>query len=249
MSFKPRLALFAALMATGVSLPAMAEETLSRDQVKEIVRQFIIDNPEVILESVNNMQAKRQQEMLAQAQEKIKSNKDKLFNDPDSPVIGNPKGDVTVVEFFDYNCGYCKHALPEIAKLIENDKNVRVVFKELPILSESSDLAARAALAVHKLKPDQYFAYHSALMKSTGQLNEEKLLDIAKMIGIDGDKLKEKMNSEEIKAIITKDRELAQAIGVQGTPAFIIGEEFMPGAIGYDTMKEKVEATRAAKKE
>ncbi|MBN8530550.1 MAG: DsbA family protein [Alphaproteobacteria bacterium] len=255
-SMKNAVIAFAALAAVGIAASVFYNgkavstdsKSLTKEDVQGIIKEWILANPETIIESVNGMQKKQMEEQFGKAKENIAKKKDEIFNDAGSPVAGNPKGDVVLVEFFDYNCGYCKKAFTTVNKLIEDDKNLKVVFKEFPILSESSELAARAALAVYSLDKAKYFDYHAALMKFTGNKDEAKLLELAKDVGVDPDKLKAEMGKQEVKDAINRDRTLAQALMIRGTPAFIIGDELIPGAIEFDALKAKIAAVRGGAK-
>ncbi len=222
-------------------------EAVTKKDVEEIVKQVIMDNPEVLMKSVENYRIKMQAEQAAQMQQSIAKLQEDLRNTT-APIAGNPRGDVTVVEFFDYHCGYCKHMLPVVTQLLDEDKNVRFVFKELPILSEDSRLAAKAALGVHKVAPQKYFEYHSALMKLSGTFTEQQLLDTAKSLGVNPDKVKEAMNSADIEKELEKNREIATAIGVSGTPAVVVGRQLLPGAVNFNELKKRIADERAGKR-
>jgi protein-disulfide isomerase len=179
-------------MALAFAAPVQAADAFTAEQkteIQKIVAEYLRDNPQAIIDSVNGMRAKEEKEM----QEKAEANIGKflpMLTAADAPSIGNPKGDVTVVEFFDYHCGYCKRALPDVNALIQDDKNVRVVFHEMPILSADSQTAALWALAAHK--QGKYFEFHSKLMTTQGTLNEAALTKIGTDLGLDMDKLKAK---------------------------------------------------------
>ena len=175
----------------------------------------------------------------------LAAHKEELFRDPDAPVAGNPKGDVTVVEFFDYNCGYCKRGFPDVAKLLENDTKVRVVFRELPILSQGSEEAARVAIAANM--QGKYWEFHSRMIAHKGQANEASAMKIAEKAGLDMDRIKADMKSEKVDAEIKKVRELAQTLNVNGTPHFIVGNRSIPGAPQdlFDQLKKDIEAVRS----
>ncbi len=158
----------------------------------------------------------------------IKENAGELYRPAGSPVVGNVKGDVPVIEFFDYNCGYCKKAFLDLAKLMDKDKKVRVILKELPILSKGSEEAARVALAA-KMQ-GKYWEFHRAMLESQGQANEASALRIAEKLGLDMARLKKDMASAEVKKEIDDTRQLASKMGIQGTPHFIVGDRIIPGA-------------------
>lgn len=216
---------------------------VNREEVEKIVADYIAKNPEAIISSVENMQRQKVEADMNNAKDSIMKNRDALEKDPASPVLGNPDGDVTVVEFFDYHCGFCKRVQPSVSKLIEEDKNVRLVMKEFPILSPVSEQAARAALAVHNLQPDKYLAFHTALMQ--GKITDkDSILAIATSLGLDSAKVEEEMEKNSISEAIQKNHELAGKIGVRGTPAFVIGETLVPGALNYDQLVEQVKSAR-----
>lgn len=243
----PRLLISAlALLSFAAAAPASAEMT--RAEVETIVKEYIEKNPQIIMDSARKYQEAKMAEQQVNASKAVKEKSKELTTDKDSPVAGNPKGDVTVVEFFDYHCGYCKRALPAIEELLKNDKNVKVVFKEYPILSPDSELAAKAGLGVWRLKPEKYFEFHKALMQHTGKYDEAMLVETAKKFGVDGDKLKKEIASDAVQKIIEKDRALGTAIGVRGTPAFVIGDTLLPGAVPYEALKSAVDAARKKKK-
>lgn len=212
--------------------------------VEALVRQYILDHPEVIIESMQNYQIRQQLAEQEAATAALAANRDEIKNDASAPVAGNPKGDVTVVEFFDYRCAYCKRVLPSVRELLESDKNIRYVFKELPILGPDSVTASRAALAAWKIAPEKYFAFHTALMEARGELNEEQVLQIAEKVGLDRKKVKAGMAAPEVEKAIQRNLELAQKLRVQGTPAFIVGDALVPGAVDLEQLKELVASAR-----
>lgn len=230
--------------ATSRAAPAAGLSAEQTDAIKGLVRQYILDNPEVIIESMQNYQIRQhlaEQEAAATA---VAKHRDEIKNDPSAPVAGNPDGDVTVVEFFDYRCAYCKRVFPTVQDLLKSDGNVRYVFKELPILGPDSVTASHAALAVWSLDPQKYFEFHSALMEARGTLGEAQVLAIAKKVGLDPDKVKKAMAKPEIEATIQRNLVLAQALNIQGTPAFVVGDTLVPGAIDGDQLRELVAAAR-----
>jgi protein-disulfide isomerase len=196
--------------------------------IEEIVKDYLIANPEVFLEVQQSLEAKMETIQAERIKAAIAQNARDIYHSADAPVAGNPKGDITVVEFFDYNCGYCKRGFPELAKLIDKDSKVRVVFKELPILSKGSEEAARVALAARL--QGKYWEVHRALLESKGQANEAVALKIAEKLGLDMAKLKKDTESSEIKAEIERVRELATKMGINGTPHFLVGDRGIAGA-------------------
>lgn len=241
-SFKTLLAATVVSAALLAAAPAQAE--LSKQDVEKIVEEYIRSNPQVILDSVD----KHQRESMERRQsDAVKANHDMLFKNERSPFIGNPDGDVTVVEFFDYNCGYCKRAFNDLQKVVDQDKNVKIVFKEFPILGPTSETASRWALAAQK--QNKYFDFHTKMMSRQGPITEETLAEVAKEIGADVDKMRADAGSTEVMIQIEKNRALASQMNIGGTPAFVIGNEIIPGAISANGLLEKIKEQRAEKAE
>lgn len=252
-SFK-KVLLASAMLVTAWSVSGVAKAEDSklpfteeqRGAMEDFVRDFIMKNPEVLIESVNKMR-EREVEAQDQAAKSALGQYTEFFKDDSKvPVAGNPKGDVTVVELFDYNCGYCKHAFEAVQKVMDNDKNVRFVFIDLPILSQQSETAAKWALAA-KMQ-GKYWPFHQALMKSTAPKTEENMTEIAKNVGLDVEKLKKDSESKDVMAEIEKGREIAGKLGVTGTPAFIIGDEIVRGYVEYEGFKALIDEQRKNKK-
>jgi protein-disulfide isomerase len=209
----------------------VADATVNADQrkqVESIIRDYLTNNPEILLEMQNALEAKMDKLQAERTAAVIKSNAPEIFRPAFSPVVGNAKGDVPVIEFFDYNCGYCKRAFGDVAKLIDREKQVRFILKELPILSKGSEEASRVALAV-KMQ-GKYWEFHRAMLESSGQANEASALRTAEKVGVDMARLKKDMASPQIKKEIDETRALAAKLGIQGTPHFMVGDRVIPGA-------------------
>ncbi len=231
-----------------IALPAQAEG-LSESQKKEInvlIENYIKENPKVMLDSVLKFQEDQAKAEEAKMNEGVKNFVPSLKDNAHLPEAGSPKGDVTVVEFFDYNCGYCKKGFEPLQKLIKEDKNVRVVFIDLPILGPSSREASKWALAAHRQK--KYFEYHQALMTYQGQKDEANLERIAKEVGLDVKQAKKDKEDPSIEAELTKNEALAASISVQGTPAFVVNDQIVRGYMEYDVLSGMVTSARTAKK-
>jgi protein-disulfide isomerase len=235
-------------MSTALALclctTTVSAEDLSKEQLQELVLQTIRDNPEIVMEAIQTLQGREEQAQASQAQAVLRANRSALEQDPNAPVIGNPDGDVTVVEFFDYNCGYCRRTFNDVHTLISDDTNVRVVMREWPILGEESVYAARAALASRV--QGKYEEFHNALMSYEGRANETSVGIIAVELGIDIEQLKRDMEAPEVVAHIQTSMQLTQALNLNGTPAFIFGEQLVPGAIELEQMQALVTQTREA---
>lgn len=218
-----------------------AAEAMNKDQVEKIVKQYLMDNPDIIIDAINKYNDNQQSMEEKKFQDTLKTTRDELHSG-DLPFAGNPKGDVTVVEFFDYNCGYCKRAIDDVTEVLQKDKNVKFIFHDMPILSQSSSMAARYALAAQK--QGKYFEYHKALMHFNGSKTEDNLKSVAKDLGLDVDKLEADANSDEIRAKIKASLTMAQKLGIRGTPAFIIGNQLAPGYMTSDSMLEMIKKAR-----
>jgi protein-disulfide isomerase len=217
-----------------------------RDAIGDIVREYILRNPEVIRDAIAELES-RTQEAQAQAQAAaLRDDKDKIFNSPQDVVAGNPQGDVTLVEFFDFNCGYCKRALADVRELVKRDPKLRVVLKDFPVLGPGSVEAARVALAAKRqlAGPAKQFEFHAKLMELRGPVNGERALGIARDMGLDLARIQKEIQSEDIGAALQENASLGDKLGLTGTPAFVVGEEIIPGAVGLEPLRQAVDNTR-----
>jgi protein-disulfide isomerase len=217
-----------------------------KTEIEKIFKDYLTTHPEMIMESLQAYQQKQALDKQAMAETKISENIGALTA-KDLPSAGNPDGDVTVVEFYDYNCGYCKHAYTDVQKVLETDKNVRFVFKDLAILGPTSETAARWSVAAHK--QGKFFEYHAALMQHKGSIDEAALEKVGTDVGLDIAQLKKDAASEEIKTSVDKSREMAASMQIHGTPAFIINGKLYPGYLGEDGLPKAIEEARKGKKE
>ncbi len=230
----------AACLTTGIgpvnaraeTAPAPAASSAFTDEQKktigQIVKDYLLANPEVMIDVQTALEAKLEKEQSEKLKAFMADNAKKIYRDAESPVAGDPNGDITVVEFFDYNCGYCKRGLPEVKKLIDGDKKIRFVFKELPILSKGSEEAAKAALAAKR--QGKYWEFHQAMLTVKGQANEASALKIAQDLGLDLTKYKADIASTEVQTELDADKALAKTMGINGTPHFLVGDKSIPGA-------------------
>jgi protein-disulfide isomerase len=236
--------LIASLATSGSATAGDELNDAQKLEVEKIIQDYIAKNPEVLIRAMQDYQIRQQ----AAKQEKARNNMITLAADlntnPASPVIGNPDGDVTIVEFFDYRCGYCKKVFPTIQALLKEDGNIRYVLKEFPILGPQSVIASQVALAVWNKAPEKYRDFHTALMTVRGQLSEKRVLSIAEDLGLDASIIARAMNEAPVTNELNKNMRLAQSLGIEGTPAFIIGQELAPGAIGMDELKKMVATAR-----
>ncbi len=219
-------------------------ETFNAEQEKEIeslFKKFLSENPELILKSVDDYRSAQEKKTQQSAQKNLSEYKE-YFADKNLPSTGNPDGDVTIVEYFDYNCGYCRKAFADILTVIEKDKNIRVVFQEMPILSPSSIKMASIALAAHK--QGKYFEMHTALMEYKGGQSDNAFYGLAEKLGLNIEKLKADAGSEDIKAQIRKSTDMAKTLDIRGTPGFIIGDKIYPGYIGLEGLRDAIKKAR-----
>jgi protein-disulfide isomerase len=218
------------------------------ERVGEIVRAYLLEHPEVLTEASRALQARQAEEAAAQFAQALQERRDELLADPMSPVGGNPDGKVTVVEFFDYNCPYCRAAGPMVTELLQGNSDARFVYKEFPTLAPSSRFAAQAALAARRQSPELYTAFHDALMKAEGRLAEDGVVQIARDAGVDVDRMRVDMQDPAINESLDRNIQLARAIGVTGTPTFIIGDAMLVGSKPLAEMKGAIADARSAPK-
>ena len=214
---------------------ASSEETISKEELDKYIYEYIMENPEVILESVDKLRQKMQEN--TEVDDKfLEENFIEMANNPNIPFMGSDKPKVIIIEFFDYNCGYCKRSLDAITELLRSEFDLKVSFRDYPILSPSSRTAAKAALAA--MQQGKYFALHSALMSMQGNLNEEKIFQTAKNLDINIDKLKDDMNDLTIENILQENEDIARKLNIRGTPTFIINGKLYAGALELSKLKE-----------
>lgn len=220
---------------------------MTKAEIEEIVKQYIMDHPDVVVDSVRQMQAREQAKQKERSKDALTTKKQDLLADPSSPASKpDAPGEITMVEFFDYRCGYCKKVFPTLQKLQADNKNIRIVFKEFPILGPDSTTASRAALAA--AKQGAYLKFHDALMGNAAPPTMERIQQVAKDLGLDVERLKKDMQSPEIEAIINRNQQLAQTLGIEATPSFVIGNELVPGALDEAGFKDLLNKAAAAKK-
>lgn len=232
-----------ALAATATAPLAMAQ-TMDKAAIEAIVHDYIIAHPEVIEEAMTALEKKQQADAAASQAKLIGERGNALFDSPRQVVLGNPKGDVTMVEFFDYNCGYCKKALGDTLALIDKDPNLRIVLKEFPVLGPGSVEAAKVAVAVNKVAPEKYLDFHKRLLGQRGQADRAKAIEAAMAAGIDASRLDRAMADKEVGATLEEVYGLASGLGLSGTPSYVVGGEVVPGAIGYDKLRQRIADAR-----
>ncbi len=227
--------------------PTASSEAFSESQVAEVektVRDYLLKNPQILIQMSESLERRQAEERELRLRTAISENADMIFRDDYGLEAGDPEGDVTIVEFSDYNCPYCKRAFNAVTKLLDSDKKVRVILKELPIFGERSEAAARVAIAAKN--QGKYFEMHAALLRNRGQNNEQTALKLAEGLGLDIEKLRADMNSEETTKIIRETRELGNKLGIQGTPFYLVGDRTIPGAPDnlYEVFRQNVADVR-----
>jgi len=229
----------------GVQLTSAAVAAdLTQSEFEQRVRNYLLDHPEVVGEAIRRLQAKQDEQDAADAKVAFKAHAGEVYRDPDSPVGGNPNGSVTVVEFFDYNCPYCKMMAPLIAQAESVDPQLRIVYKEFPILGPGSVFAAKAALAA--AKQGKYETFHRALYQVRGHIDEAKVLEVAGTVGLDVDRLKADMQDKALERVLEKNEKLAQLLHITGTPGFVAGDQVTTGAMDVDALQSLIDKARSA---
>jgi len=241
----------AAAIAVGLALPAHALDldnlsAAERATLHEEIRAYLLENPEVIMEAVSILE-ERQSEGQAQADATlVRENAEAIFDDGHSWVGGNPEGDVTLVEFMDYRCGYCRRDAGEVESLLEDDGNIRFIIKEFPILGEESLRASRFAIATRQVAGDEaYKSVHDALMSYDGSMNETGFTRLADSLGLDANAIVAEMDSDRVSEVIAANHALARQLEISGTPSFVMGDQMLRGFVPQDAMQQVVDDIRA----
>jgi len=220
-----------------------------RSGIEKIIREYLVQHPEVLQDAIAALEKKQAADEAAKHEAAVSDNAHAIFNSPRQVVSGNPNGDVTFVEFFDYNCGYCKRAMTDMFDLMKSDGKLKVVLKEFPVLGPGSIEAARVAVAVRMQDKSgkKYMEFHQKLLGGRGQADKARALAVAKEVGLDMARLEKDMASDEVKATLDESMKLAEKLGLNGTPSYVIGKEVVVGAVGLDALKEKVNTARCGK--
>jgi len=238
-------ALCFALAAAG-PVRAQSFSDAQRGEIERIVKDYLVAHPEVLQEAMSEFEKRQNAAELEKQIAGVRQHKEVLFNSSHQVTLGNPKGDVTMVEFFDYNCGYCKRALADMLALIKNDPNLKIVLKEYPVLGPGSLEAAQVAVAARMQDKSgkKYLDFHQRLLGARGPADKTHALAAAKDAGFDMARLEKDLASDEVRETLKESMKVADAIGLNGTPSYIIGSDVVVGAQGYDVLKEKVDAAR-----
>jgi protein-disulfide isomerase len=238
-----------ALGSVPLAASAQSFNDAQRGDIESIVRNYLIAHPEVLEEAMTEL-SKRQSAAEAEKHEAgVSKNADAIFNSPRGVTLGNKEGDVTFVEFFDYNCGYCKRAMADMMELMKADPKLKVVLKEFPVLSAGSVEAAQVAVAVRMQDPTgkKYLDFHQKLLGGRGAADKARAMAVAKEVGMDMGRLEKDLASPEVKNTIEENFKLAEAMGMNGTPSYVIGKQVVVGAVGVDNLKEKIGVARCGK--
>src|SRR5271165_2921447 len=239
---------FAAALAGAVScaaLPARADEftPAQKQELGAFIRDYLVNNPDVLREAIEALDKHDKATAEAERQKVVASESGPLFSSKYQATIGNPKAAATLVEFFDYNCHFCKGALPDVTKLMKGDSNLKLVLKDFPVLGPGSVEAAKVAAAVRNQLPgDKFWAFHTKLLATHGPVGKAEALAVAKDLGLDMDKLAKDMESPDVKTGLDEAMQLADALQINGTPTFVVGQDVVVGAVGYDQLKDKVDS-------
>ena len=251
MRFFARLALAAGLMLTLGAFAGHAQgiPDAQRGEIEKIVHEYLIAHPEVLQEAMDALEKKQAADEAEKHQAAVKDNAEEIFNSPHQVVAGNPQGDVTFVEFFDYNCGYCKRAMSDMFDMMKTDPKLKVVLKEFPVLGPGSVEAARVAVAVRMQDKGgkKYMEFHQKLLGGRGQADKARALAVAKEVGMDMARLDRDMASDEVRQTLEGNLKLAEKLGLNGTPSYVIGSDIVVGAVGIDALKEKINSARCGK--
>lgn len=244
-----RMTLATLLIATtAFNSTAFALDDKQKQEMGAFIKEYLIAHPEILLDVQDALQKKQEDARAAQTTAAVADNKQDIFNSKADIALGNPKGDVSVVEFFDYNCGYCRHALPDMEAMLKNDKNIRFVLKEFPILGPDSVAAHRVSDAFRQIAPEKYGAYFRAILGGSGRATEQSAIDDAAAFGVTEADLRKVMATNAGDKNLKQTYGLAQKLAINGTPAYIIGDEVISGAIGAEALQQKVANMRACGK-
>jgi protein-disulfide isomerase len=232
--------------AQTASAPPSAFSSAQRELIEKMTKDYILAHPEVIEDALAALQDRKEADEATASEAAVKEHDAEIFGSPHQVVLGNLQGEVTLVEFFDYNCAYCKRALPDMLSLMKDDGELRIVLKEFPVLGDGSVEAARVAVAVRMQDStgQKYLEFHQKLLGAHGEANGERALAVAKEVGLDVDRLKRDMESPEAKTTIDENLKLGETLGITGTPTYVVGSELVTGAVGLDELTKKLTAAR-----
>jgi protein-disulfide isomerase len=251
--FQPLAVALTVLAAAAVSTTTHALAQFSpeqRGEIEKIIRDYLLRNPELLQEVIQEMEKRQAQADAEKHRQAIKDNAQALFNSPRQVVLGNPQGDVTMVEFFDYNCGFCRKALADKLELVKGDPKLRLVLKEFPVLGEGSTQAAQVAVSVRlqdKTGGKKYLEFHQKMFASRGQVDKARALAVVREIGLDPARAEREMNGDEVRLTLEEDFRLAEALGINGTPTYVLDGQVVVGAVGVEKLREAINTVRCGR--
>ena len=247
-SLRPIAAAAALFLVCAASAPARAEtfSDTQRTEIEAIIKEYLLKHPEMVQEAISELERRQDAEQAEKHKGAIKENAKLLYSSPRQVTLGNPNGNVTFVEFFDYNCGYCKHAMEDMLALLKTDTNLKVVLKEFPVLGPGSVEAAQIAVAVRMQDPTgkKYLEFHQKLLGGRGQADRARALAVAKEVGLDMVRLEKDLNGAEVKASLAESMKLAEALGANGTPTYVVGSDIVMGAVGLEALQQRIDKQR-----
>jgi protein-disulfide isomerase len=220
-----------------------------KTEIEQIIRDYLVSHPEVLQEAIAELDRRQTAADTEKAKAAVAANAATIFDSTRQVVLGNAKGDVTLVEFFDYNCGFCKGALPQMMTLLKDDANLRVVLKEFPVLGPGSVEAAKVAVAVRMQDKSgkKYLDFHQKLLGGRGKADKARALAVAKEVGMDMARLEKDMGSDEARVSLEESLKLAETLGLNGTPSYVVGNDVVVGAVGLAALRSKINTTRCGK--
>ena len=245
---------FAALLVAATfsfAAPASAQSFSEpqKEEIGKIIKEYLLKHPEVLQEAMQEFEKRQQLAEAEKAKSAIKTHAEAIFNSPRNVTLGNKEGDVTFVEFFDYNCGYCKRAMADMMELMKADPKLKIVLKEFPVLSAGSVEAAQVGVAVRMQDPTgkKYLDFHQKLLTGRGAADKARAMAAAKEAGLDMAKLEKDLSSAEVRNTLEENFKLAEAMGMNGTPSYVIGKQVVVGAVGVESLREKISNARCGK--
>ena len=253
MSSRLRMLAIAGAAMAALALPPQARaaefNAPQKTEIEKIIRDYLVSHPEVLQEAMAELEKRQAAGEAEKHQAAVKTNAQAIFSSPRQVNLGNPQGDVTFVEFFDYNCGYCKRAMMDMMELIKSDPKLKVVLKEFPVLSAGSVEAAQVGVAVRMQDPTgkKYLDFHQKLLTGRGAADKARAMAVAKEVGLDMAKLEKDLSSAEVRNTLEENFKLAEAMGMNGTPSYVIGKQVVIGAVGVENLREKISNARCGK--
>ncbi len=239
----------AALLMLAQPVAAQEFSAPQKSEIERIIKEYLVSHPEVLQEAIAELDKRQAAADVEKAKAAVTSNAETLFNSNRHVVLGNPKGDVTMVEFFDYNCGFCKRAMADMLEMLKDDPKLRIILKEFPVLGPGSVEAAKVAVAVRMQDKSgkKYLDFHQKLLGGRGQADKARALAVAKEVGMDMKRIDTDMASDEVKVSLEESLKLAETLGLNGTPSYIIGTDVVIGAVGLDALRSKISTARCGK--